>query len=60
MVDADPERGAFFPPTLLYCAHPFEHTAPHEVEASGRSTRSCPIGIWTKPSVWPAWAAGAW
>jgi len=35
VVDADPERGAFFPPTLLYCAHPFEHTAPHEVEAFG-------------------------
>jgi oxepin-CoA hydrolase/3-oxo-5,6-dehydrosuberyl-CoA semialdehyde dehydrogenase len=35
VVEADVERGAFFPPTLLYCAHPFEHTAPHEVEAFG-------------------------
>ncbi len=35
VVDADPERGAFFPPTLLYCAHPLEHAAPHEVEAFG-------------------------
>lgn len=35
VVDADPERGAFFAPTLLYCTRPFEHKAPHEVEAFG-------------------------
>lgn len=35
VVDADPERGAFFAPTLLYCTRPFEHKAPHEMEAFG-------------------------
>lgn len=35
VVGADPNRGAFFPPTLLYCARPFEHAAPHTVEAFG-------------------------
>ncbi len=35
VIDADPEAGAFFPPTLLHCAQPFAHTAPHDVEAFG-------------------------
>jgi oxepin-CoA hydrolase / 3-oxo-5,6-dehydrosuberyl-CoA semialdehyde dehydrogenase len=32
---ADPERGAFFPPTLLRCARPLDAREPHEVEAFG-------------------------
>jgi len=28
-------KGAFYPPTLLYCAEPFSHTAVHETEAFG-------------------------
>lgn len=35
MVGADPERGAFFPITLLACNSPFTSSAPHEVEAFG-------------------------
>ena len=35
VVGADPERGAFFPITLLYDDRPFEKTAPHDVEAFG-------------------------
>ncbi len=35
VVGADPEKGAFFPPTLLYCDRPFDHAAPHDVEAFG-------------------------
>jgi oxepin-CoA hydrolase/3-oxo-5,6-dehydrosuberyl-CoA semialdehyde dehydrogenase len=30
-----PERGAFFPPVLLYCDAPGKTTVPHEVEAFG-------------------------
>ena len=32
---ADPEKGAFFPATLLYCDKPFQHSTPHDVEAFG-------------------------
>ena len=35
VVGADPQRGAFFPTTLLYDDRPFEKTAPHDVEAFG-------------------------
>jgi oxepin-CoA hydrolase/3-oxo-5,6-dehydrosuberyl-CoA semialdehyde dehydrogenase len=35
VVGADPERGAFFPITLLYDDRPFEKRAPHDVEAFG-------------------------
>ncbi len=35
VVGTDPEKGAFFPTTLLYCDRPFSHTAPHNVEAFG-------------------------
>ncbi len=35
VLGADPEKGAFFPSTLLYCSKPFEHQAPHDVEAFG-------------------------
>jgi oxepin-CoA hydrolase/3-oxo-5,6-dehydrosuberyl-CoA semialdehyde dehydrogenase len=35
VVGADPERGAFFPATLLYSAQPFERTQPHDIEAFG-------------------------
>lgn len=35
LVGADPERGAFFPITLLACNSPFTSSAPHEVEAFG-------------------------
>ena len=34
-IGADPERGAFFPITLLACSEPLKHTEPHEVEAFG-------------------------
>ena len=35
LVDADPERGAFFVPTLLHCEHPLQASAVHSVEAFG-------------------------
>jgi oxepin-CoA hydrolase/3-oxo-5,6-dehydrosuberyl-CoA semialdehyde dehydrogenase len=35
VVGADPERGAFFPPTLLYTDRPFDTAEPHDVEAFG-------------------------
>jgi oxepin-CoA hydrolase/3-oxo-5,6-dehydrosuberyl-CoA semialdehyde dehydrogenase len=35
VVGADPERGAFFPVTLLYDDAPFTKTQPHDVEAFG-------------------------
>ena len=35
VVGADPEKGAFFPTTLLYCDQPLSQTAPHNVEAFG-------------------------
>jgi oxepin-CoA hydrolase/3-oxo-5,6-dehydrosuberyl-CoA semialdehyde dehydrogenase len=35
VVGADPERGAFFPPMLLYTDRPFERSEPHDVEAFG-------------------------
>jgi len=35
VVGADREKGAFFPPTLLYCDKPFANEAVHSVEAFG-------------------------
>ncbi len=35
LVNADPERGAFFPITLLACNAPFTSSAPHDIEAFG-------------------------
>mgnify|MGYP000075881981 CR=1 FL=1 len=35
VVGADREKGAFFPPTLLYCDKPLVTEAPHGVEAFG-------------------------
>ncbi len=35
LVNADAERGAFFPITLLSCNEPFAVSAPHDVEAFG-------------------------
>jgi oxepin-CoA hydrolase/3-oxo-5,6-dehydrosuberyl-CoA semialdehyde dehydrogenase len=35
VIGADPEKGAFFPATLLYCDEPFDTEAPHAVEAFG-------------------------
>lgn len=32
---ADPERGAFFPPTLLLCRKPLQRTEVHDIEAFG-------------------------
>lgn len=32
---ANPDRGAFFPPTLLLCARPLAIREPHEIEAFG-------------------------
>ena len=35
VVGADPEKGAFFPITLLYDERPFERRQPHDIEAFG-------------------------
>jgi len=35
LVDADPDRGSFFIPTLLHCENPLAASAPHSVEAFG-------------------------
>ena len=35
LVNADADKGAFFPPTLLYSEKPFETDAPHTIEAFG-------------------------
>ena len=35
LIDADPERGAFFVPTLLYCEKPLAASAVHSTEAFG-------------------------
>jgi oxepin-CoA hydrolase/3-oxo-5,6-dehydrosuberyl-CoA semialdehyde dehydrogenase len=35
VVNASAEKGAFFPPTLLYCDSPFRTDAPHTIEAFG-------------------------
>src|SRR5205085_7555780 len=44
VVGADPERGAFFPITLLYDDRPFEKRAPHDVEAFGPVNTVMPYG----------------
>ncbi len=35
VVGADPQKGAFFPTTLLYCDQPLRSDAPHSLEAFG-------------------------
>ncbi|MRF65474.1 phenylacetic acid degradation bifunctional protein PaaZ [Escherichia coli] len=35
VIGADSQYGAFYPPTLLYCAEPLNSTAVHEIEAFG-------------------------
>jgi oxepin-CoA hydrolase/3-oxo-5,6-dehydrosuberyl-CoA semialdehyde dehydrogenase len=35
VIGADPEKGAFFPATLLYADSPFDRMEPHDVEAFG-------------------------
>ena len=35
VVGADREKGAFYGPTLLHCAEPFQRTEPHDIEAFG-------------------------
>ncbi|EPO5266230.1 phenylacetic acid degradation bifunctional protein PaaZ [Providencia rettgeri] len=35
VIGGDSQHGAFYPPTLLYCAEPFKSTAVHEIEAFG-------------------------
>jgi oxepin-CoA hydrolase / 3-oxo-5,6-dehydrosuberyl-CoA semialdehyde dehydrogenase len=35
VVGADPEKGAFYPATLLYLDAPFTRTEPHDIEAFG-------------------------
>ncbi|EKT57216.1 phenylacetic acid degradation bifunctional protein PaaZ [Providencia burhodogranariea] len=35
VIGADSQKGAFYPPTLLYCADPYIHRAVHEIEAFG-------------------------
>jgi oxepin-CoA hydrolase/3-oxo-5,6-dehydrosuberyl-CoA semialdehyde dehydrogenase len=44
VVGADPEKGAFFPATLLYCDDPFVSEAPHSVEAFGPVSTLMPYG----------------
>lgn len=35
VIAADPTKGAFFPPSLLFCSQPLRHSEPHNVEAFG-------------------------
>ncbi|MEO6446907.1 MAG: phenylacetic acid degradation bifunctional protein PaaZ [Gemmatimonadaceae bacterium] len=35
LINADPEKGAFFPISLLACAEPFRNAQPHDIEAFG-------------------------
>ena len=42
IVGADRDKGAFFPPTLLYCDQPFAKDSPHSVEAFGPVTTIMP------------------
>jgi len=44
VVGADPEKGAFFPATLLYCDDPFASEVPHSVEAFGPVSTLMPYG----------------
>jgi oxepin-CoA hydrolase/3-oxo-5,6-dehydrosuberyl-CoA semialdehyde dehydrogenase len=44
VVGADPERGAFFPVTLLYDDRPFEKREPHDIEAFGPVNTVMPYG----------------
>ena len=44
VVGADPERGAFFPITLLATAKPFANTEPHDIEAFGPVNTVMPYG----------------
>ncbi|MCX7737604.1 MAG: phenylacetic acid degradation bifunctional protein PaaZ [Candidatus Kapabacteria bacterium] len=42
LVDADKNKGAFFPPTLLFCDSPFSKTQAHNIEAFGPVTTLMP------------------
>jgi len=42
VVGADKDKGAFFPPTVLYCDKPFASEVPHSVEAFGPVTTMLP------------------
>ncbi len=42
VIGGDPNKGAFFPSTLLYCDQPFTKTAPHNLEAFGPVTTVMP------------------
>ena len=42
VIGADPDTGAFFPSTLLYCDQPFAIESPHSVEAFGPVTTILP------------------
>jgi len=44
VVGADPEKGAFFPATLLYADDPFARAEPHDVEAFGPVNTVMPYG----------------
>ena len=35
LLGGDPQKGGFYPPTLLYCDSPLNSSEPHEVEAFG-------------------------
>lgn len=42
VVGADKDKGAFFPPTVLYCDKPFDSEVPHSIEAFGPVTTMLP------------------
>ncbi len=42
IVGGDPQKGAFFPNTVLYCDQPLCNTAPHNLEAFGPVTTVMP------------------
>ncbi len=44
VVEADPEKGAFVPITLLYCSQPASAKTPHDVEAFGPVNTVMPYG----------------
>ncbi len=44
VVDADPEKGAFFAPVLLQCSDPLNAKTPHAVEAFGPVATVLPYG----------------
>lgn len=44
VIGADPQQGAFFPATVLYCDRPLDSSAPHDIEAFGPVSTILPYG----------------